>query len=179
MLCCSKTCLQSLYNLVEEEEKKTSLSKGLHRAKGLGYAQFIDLLDHVAQNCAFGNKNLNTPESKVRSMFHYMNASRGRSKLTKDSNSLIITPLTGLESTDLKFQSNSSHRKHVASKVTAMIASKSTTSVLDKDANELSPTRRRLPMAHYQHLRTIKTPPRPKVPETNGNSDDRPDWNFR
>ena len=84
---------------------------------GLSYAAFIELLDHVAQNCVFGGKKYTTPEGRVRAMFHHMNSSRGRSKLNRDPNSLIITPLTGLESMDPQLESNSSHRKNVVSKV--------------------------------------------------------------
>jgi hypothetical protein len=174
-LCCSKNVVQTLYNMVEV---RSTPSKG--RPPGLNYASFIDLLDHVAQNCVFGTKKYNTPESRVRAMFHNMNSSRGRVKLNRDPNSLIINPLTGLEAADPKLESNSSHRKNVVSKVSAMIAS-ATPEKDKRGSKDQSPSRSKLPMSHYQHLRTIKTPPRSSASERrdSSHSAERPEWNFR
>jgi hypothetical protein len=154
-------------------EVRTSPSKGMRR--GLNFSNFCELLDHVAQNCIFGTKKYHTPEGRVRAMFHHMNSSRGRAILNRDSNSLIINPLTGLESTDPIFESNSSHRKNVTSTVSALIASPTP----EKKDNSLSPSRRKLPASHYQHLRSIKTPPRPTNDRRGSYTDERPEWNFR
>lgn len=162
-----KAVLQTLYTMVEE---RFPTSKGMHR--GLTFALFTELLDHVAQNCEFGTKKFHTPEGRVRAMFHHMNTSRGRSKLNKDSNSLIINPLTGLESTDPKLESNSSHRKNVVSKVSALIAA-----TPEKDATALTPSKKK-PTSHYHHLRSIKTPPRDTL-RRDSDCEDKPEWNFR
>lgn len=170
---CSKPVLQTLYRMVEA---KSSALIGSQTHKGLSYANFIELLDHVAQNCAFGSKKYKTSEGRVRAMFHHMNSSRGRAKLNRDSNALIINPLTGLESTDPIFESSSSHRKNVVSKVSTLM-----TSTPDKDMDDKtwqSSPSKKLPISHYQQLRTIKTPPRESAPETN-NFNERPEWNFR
>lgn len=54
-------------------------------------------MDHVAQNCLYSTRNVHGPYSRVRTMFHVMNSSRGRIKLAKDSSETIINPLTGLD----------------------------------------------------------------------------------
>eukprot|EP00603_Paraphysomonas_imperforata_P007883 CAMPEP_0114415832 /NCGR_PEP_ID=MMETSP0103-20121206/2114_1 /TAXON_ID=37642 ORGANISM="Paraphysomonas imperforata, Strain PA2" /NCGR_SAMPLE_ID=MMETSP0103 /ASSEMBLY_ACC=CAM_ASM_000201 /LENGTH=1534 /DNA_ID=CAMNT_0001584031 /DNA_START=99 /DNA_END=4700 /DNA_ORIENTATION=- len=165
-LLCGKAALQALYSMVE---LRSSPTKGLQR--GLNFSNFCELLDQVAQNCVFGTKRYHTPESRVRAMFHHMNSSRGRAKLNRDSNALIINPLTGLETTDPKLESNSTHRKNVTSKVSAMISS-----TPEKDSTwNLSPSRKKLPVSHYQHLRTIKTPPR-SIERRESGGDERPEW---
>ena len=68
--------------------------------RGLTYPLFVELLDHVAQNCVYTTKNVYGAVSRVRTMFHVMNSSRGRIKLAKGTNASIIPPLSGLDSTD-------------------------------------------------------------------------------
>ena len=68
--------------------------------RGLTYTHFVDLLDQVAHNCLYTSKSAYGAVSRVRTMFHAMNSSRGRMKLAKDTNASIIPPLTGLDSTD-------------------------------------------------------------------------------
>jgi hypothetical protein len=67
---------------------------------GLNYNLFIELLDHVAQNCVYSTRHVYGAVSRVRTMFHVMNSSRGRIKLSKGTDASIINPLTGLDSTD-------------------------------------------------------------------------------
>lgn len=67
---------------------------------GLTYPYFTELLDHVAQNCTYTTKNVHGPYSRVRTLFHVMNSSRGRIKLARDTSETIINPLTALDSAE-------------------------------------------------------------------------------
>lgn len=89
----SKNTLHQIYDYVIN-------SGGPKLRYGLTFPYFIELLDHVAQNCLYSTKNVHGPYSRVRTMFHVMNSSRGRIKLAKDSSETIINPLTGLDSTE-------------------------------------------------------------------------------
>ncbi len=89
----SKHTLQQIYEYV-------SSSGGNRLRHGLTFAYFIELLDHVAQNCLYTTRNVHGPYSRVRTMFHVMNSSRGRIKLSKESSEAIINPLTGLDSSE-------------------------------------------------------------------------------
>ena len=91
--CCSKNTLHQIYDYV-------SNSGGPKLRYGLTFSYFIELLDHVAQNCLYSTRNVHGPYSRVRTMFHVMNSSRGRIKLAKDSSETIINPLTGLDTAE-------------------------------------------------------------------------------
>lgn len=90
----SKAMLQRLYDHVSQQGNVDVMNHGLN------YTLFIELLDHVAQNCVYSTRNVYGAVSRVRTMFHMMNSSRGRIKLSKGTNASIIPPLTGLDSTD-------------------------------------------------------------------------------
>lgn len=67
---------------------------------GLSFPLFVEFLDQVAQNCIYTTKNVHGPYSRVRTMFHVMNSSRGRMKLARDSSETILNPLTALDSAE-------------------------------------------------------------------------------
>mmetsp|Transcript_13165 Transcript_13165/g.19836 ORF Transcript_13165/g.19836 Transcript_13165/m.19836 type:complete len:1526 (+) Transcript_13165:147-4724(+) len=102
---CSKSMLQRLYDYVAHLGGSKVISNGLT------YNLFIELLDHVAQNCYYTTRTVHGPHSRVRTMFHVMNSSRGRMKLARETNATIIPPLTGLDSSDpmVNHKSSRSH----------------------------------------------------------------------
>jgi hypothetical protein len=90
----SKHTVQQIYDHLFQS------ASGPRAQYGLSYSLFIELLDHVAQNCIYTTKNVHGPYSRVRTLFHVMNSSRGRMKLARDSSETIINPLTALDSTE-------------------------------------------------------------------------------
>ena len=86
--------LQKLYDHVVRSANADTI------VRGLTFSLFVELLDHVAQNCLYSSKTVYGAANRVRTMFHVMNSSRGRMKLSKGTNASIIPPLTGLDSTD-------------------------------------------------------------------------------
>lgn len=111
---CSKPVLNSLYELIANKTHESGIT--LHG--GLPFDEFLDLLDHVAQNCKTSS-DVCTPEGRVRLMFQVMNNSRGRQKLAKnDRNANLIPPLIGLDSCEPELHRRQSHgfeEKHESS----------------------------------------------------------------
>jgi hypothetical protein len=89
----SKHTVQQIYDYLHQ-------AGGSQVQFGLTFPFFIEFLDQVAQNCSYSTKNVHGPYSRVRTMFHVMNSSRGRIKLARDSSETIINPLTALDSAE-------------------------------------------------------------------------------
>ncbi|CAE7615616.1 unnamed protein product, partial [Symbiodinium microadriaticum] len=118
-----KAMLQKLYDHVSRTGGAIVMDRGLT------YPLFVELLDHVAQNCVYTTKSVYGAASRVRTMFHVMNSSSGRVKLSKGTNASIISPLTGLDSTE----------PTLSKPAGVMLAKKTRSPVLPKRSSSQSP----------------------------------------
>jgi hypothetical protein len=112
---------------------------------GLPYPLFIELLDHVAQNCSYTTKNVHGPYSRVRTLFHVMNSSRGRMKLARDSSETIINPLTALDSTE----PTTFHKT----------STPTSTSKMTQSTTHSSHSSHSTSQQHFQRSQSLMTPP--------------------